>query len=231
MELFIVLIVILVMVGVIFNKEVLTGVVSLKSLVNKRAKVSVKIRVVISEIDGKIEKLKQVYHEVNTYVTKMKQAHDKEVDSAVRHGEVTGVLLRDQFKRGEKVKVGTKVRVTSIETYYSTVKYHCNTMEGDYIEIRSDEVDLNEGDSKHLARCANLKKVIETYDAKSEKIKSAIDDLKNKKVTLRDDAEYVETMESLKSISTFGDINFDADINNIMAEIAATEKDLELGDI
>lgn len=214
----------------VFSKQIKGYIHQWRGKLEKNIKTSAKIRRAIDDIKEKESEMKTVFDDVSVYIAKLKQAYNKEVTRAIENGEVYGVLLEDQFASG-RIKTGTKVKVDSCKSksYTHSIQYYeCSTEENGQFNVRDTEIDLEEGESRHLSRCTNLRNMVDRYSAKNDKIEATITSFAKKRKTLNGDAEYVEMMESLKDVAAINSLDCDADIANIMAEIEATEKSLEL---
>lgn len=214
---------------VLFKKQLGGLLIKARRKLDKNIQTSVKIEQTINELKKKQKLVKGTFNEINLNKAKIEiQAH-KELKTAVSLGELK-VEVKEDTMGTARTSMGGIPKLTKGEQYDVTGFSEAEPTEFFNIGLPSCwRINLFNivSTSKNIVRYNSLRKLIGMYSAKAEKTEQLVNTIADSILSLNNDKEYVQTMESLVEIEQFdGDV--DININNIMAEIQAIEKQLEM---
>lgn len=213
---------------IVFFRKPLQGLlISAKRKADKHTKTSIKIDLAIKDLKTTQTKQKDARNLCNLNRAKLEiQAH-RELETAVKIGDLR-VVVKDDVT-GRPKNGGAVPRLTKGEEYdvvgFSEVDSNFFDI-GKSTKWKSDLFDIV-STNKNTNRYMSLRKLMVSYDRRADKLEELVTNIDHKIESLKNDKDYVMTMESLIDIEQFDSV-VDSNIDSILAEVSAIEKELEL---
>lgn len=227
LELLVVVIVIALL--AIFKKQIGAMIIKAKRMADRNIQTSIKIEQAINVLKKKQNLIKQTFKEININISTIAQQAHKELQTAVAIGDLK-VAVRENVQGEPRSRDGITPKLQKGEQF--DVRGFSPTTPTEYYDIGTPcywGIDLFDiiSTNKNIVRYNSLQKLINVYSDRNVKTENLLKTINDSIVSLNNDKEYVKTMESLIEIEKFDD-DVDLNINNILAEISAIEKQLEM---